>query len=259
MNTLPAPPSFWADRLKASAIHLALSLIIAALAALLVFGIWYPYPYREISGGRELFLLVVTVDVILGPLITLAIFNHSKAWPVLRRDLAVVALIQLAALGYGLWTVFVARPVHMVFEYDRFRVVHAIDVPLELLGQAPRNVEAMPVMGPTLLSLRPFKNEAEKMETTVAALQGVSLSSRPELWQAYALTIPDVLKTAKPVTTLKTRFANQAAEIDRVLASAGLSPQSAVYLPMVGRKSFWTVFLDPVTAELLAYMPLDSF
>ena len=259
MTVLSTTPSFWADRLKASAIHLALSLAIAALAALLVFGIWYPYPYREISGGRELFLLVVTVDVILGPLITLAIFSRTKAWPVLRRDLAVVALIQVAALGYGIWTVFVARPVHMVFEYDRFRAVHAIEVPLELLDQAPRSLEAMPIMGPTLLSLRPFKDATEKMETTVAALQGVSLSSRPELWQPYALAIPDILKTAKPVALLKSRFASQANEIDRVLASKGRTAQDVVYLPMIGRKSFWTVFLDPVTAEVLAYMPVDSF
>jgi hypothetical protein len=32
-----------------------------------------------------------------------------------------------------------------------------------------------------------------------------------------------------------------------------------VYLPMNGRKSFWTVLLDPVTAEVLGFIPLDSF
>lgn len=182
MTVLSITPSFWADRLKASAIHLALSLAIAALAGLLVFGIWYPYPFREISGGRELFLLVVTVDVILGPLITLAVFNRKKPWTELRRDLAIVALIQLAALGYGLWTVYVARPVHMVFEIDRFRVVHAIDVPVEMLGKTPPGVNAMPITGPTLLSLRPFRNSNESMEATMAALQGLSLSARPDLW-----------------------------------------------------------------------------
>ncbi len=259
MTALSTSPSFWADRLKASAIHLALSLAIAALAALLVFGIWYPYPYREISGGRELFLLVVTVDVILGPLITLAVFNRKKPWAELRRDLAMVALLQLAALGYGLWTVYVARPVHMVFEVDRFRVVHAIDVPVEMLGKTPPGVNALPVTGPTLLSLRPFKDGNESMEATMAALQGLSLSDRPDLWQAYGAGVPEIVKTAKPVALLKSRFANQAADIDRVLASTGRAPQTVVYLPMIGRKSFWTVFLDPVTAEVLAYMPLDSF
>ena len=259
MNTLATSPSFWGDRLKASGIHLALSLAIAALAALLVFGVWYPYPYRDISGGRELFLLVVTVDVILGPLITLAVFNRKKPWTELRRDLAVVALLQLGALGYGLWTVYVARPVHMVFEMDRFRVVHAIDVPVELLDKTPAGVDALPITGPTLLSLRPFKDSKESMEATMAALQGLSLSARPDLWQAYAAGVPDILKMAKPVALLKSRFGNQAADIDRVLASTGRAQQTVVYLPMIGRKSFWTVFLDPVTAEVLAYMPLDSF
>ena len=59
----------WKSRLRASAIHLAISLSVATLAALVVFGWWYPYPYRELSGGRELFALVVAVDVVLGPLI----------------------------------------------------------------------------------------------------------------------------------------------------------------------------------------------
>lgn len=256
-NTFTA--AFWQDRLRASAIHLGLSLAIALLAALLVFGLWYPYPYREISGGRELFLLVVAVDVILGPLITLAVFNRAKPRAELRRDLALVVLIQLAALGYGLWTVSVARPVHMVFEYDRFRVVHAVDVPQELLAQTPAGVAALPLSGPTLLALRPFKSDQEKMDATLAALQGVSLAARPDLWQPYAAATAQVLQAARPASELQARFASQAADIDRVLAQAGRSAHSTVYLPLVGRKSFWTVFLDPTTAAVVATLPLDSF
>ena len=251
--------AFWRDRLRASGIHLGISLIIAALAALLVFGIWYPYPYREISGGRELFLIVVTVDVILGPLITLAVFNRAKPWTELRRDLAMVGMIQLAALAYGLWTVAVARPVHMVFEIDRFRVVHAIEVSPELLSQTPAGIDAMPWTGPTLLSLRPFKDSNENMEATLVALQGVSLSSRPDLWQPYAAGVPDVMRVAKSIATLKSRFPDQAAEIDAALQGKTQNPQAVVYVPLAGRKSFWTVFLDPVTAEVITAMPLDSF
>ena len=250
---------FWRDRFKASGIHLALSLVIALLAALLVFGIWYPYPYRELSGGRELFLLVITVDVILGPLITLAVFNRKKPRHELRRDLVIVAVLQLAALGYGLWTVYVARPVHMVFEIDRFRVVHASEVPLELVSKTPVGLDALPITGPTLLSVRPFKDSTESMEATMAALQGVTLSSRPDLWQSYALAKPEIQKVAKPVTALQERFPNRANEIERILSKAGRTVQDTVYIPMVGRKSFWTVFLDPQTAEIVAYMPLDSF
>lgn len=249
----------WQNRFKASGIHFCISLTIALLAAALVFYLWYPYPYREISGGRELFLLVVTVDVILGPLITLTVFNRAKPWRELRRDLTVIALVQLAALGYGLWTVFLARPVHLVFEYDRFRVVHAIDVPPEMLPMVPDGIDALPLTGPTLLSLRPFKDDNEKMEATLAALGGLSLSARPDLWQPYAAAKTKILQEARPVLQLKARFASQAAAIDAVVARTNHKPETLVHLPMVGRKSFWTVFLDPVTAEVLAFMPLDSF
>jgi len=250
---------FWQARLKASGIHFGISLTIALMAALLVFVVWYPYPYREISGGRELFFIVVTVDVILGPLITLTVFNRAKPWRVMRRDLAVVALIQLAALGYGLWTVFVARPVHMVFENDRFSVVHAIDVSPDLLPKTPHNIDALPLMGPTLLSLRPFKDSSEKLDLTLAALNGLALSARPDLWQSYGPAKNDVLRAAKPVTALKSRLPAQAAMIDAVTAATGKRPESLVYVPLVGRKVFWTVFLDPVTADILAFAPIDSF
>ncbi|OYU45144.1 MAG: pilus assembly protein [Burkholderiales bacterium PBB4] len=252
-------PAFWRDRLKASAIHLGISLTIAAIAAGLVFGVWYPYPYSEISGGRELFILIVSVDVILGPLITLAVFNRTKPWKELRRDLACVGLLQMAALAYGLWTVAVARPVHLVFEIDRFRVVHAIEVEKESIANAPSGVNAMPWTGPTTLSLRPFKDNQESMDKTLAALEGAHLGARPELWQPYAAGAPDVLRVAKPVAVLKSRFPQQATAIDAVLEKASKSPQTLRYVPLVGRKLFWTAFVDPVTAEVVATMPLDSF
>ena len=68
----------WKERLHASGIHLGISLAIAGLMAWLVFGLWYAYPYRDISGGRDLFMLVIAVDVIMGPLITLMIFNRCN-------------------------------------------------------------------------------------------------------------------------------------------------------------------------------------
>ena len=94
------------ERLRASGIHLGISLAISVMAAALVFGLWYPY--REISGGRDLLMLLVAVDVVMGPLITLAIFNRAKPRRELFLHLTVVGLLQLAALGYGLWTVFAA-------------------------------------------------------------------------------------------------------------------------------------------------------
>ena len=247
------------NRLGASGIHLGISLCVAVVAAALVFGLWYPYPYGEISGGRELFFLVVAVDVIMGPLITLAIFNRAKPRRELLIDFTVVGLLQLAALGYGLWTVFAARPVHLVFEYSRMTVVHAIDVDADLLAKAPTSLQKLPVTGPTVIALRPFKNPEEQFDATMAAFEGFPLAARSDLWQAYEPVRADVLKEAKPVAELRARFSNQAAQIDRAIAATGKPVTDLRYLPLLSRKTAWTVLLDTTTAEPLGYIPLDSF
>lgn len=249
----------WKGRLRASGIHLGVSLCIAALAAVLVFGIWYPYPYREISGGRALFVLVTGVDVIMGPLITLIIFNRTKPGRELATDLTIVGLLQVAALIYGLWTVFMARPVHLVFEYSRMSVVHAIDIDAELLSKAPTSLQKLPIAGPTTIALRPFKDAAEQFDFTMAAIGGVPLSARADLWQPYTDSTRDILKEAKPVSELIARFPHDSVLIARAVQQTGRTAVELRTLPLVGRDQAWTVLLDEATAEPLGFLPLDSF
>lgn len=249
----------WKERSRAAGIHLAASVLVALLAAALVFIIWYPYPYREASGGRELFTLVVVIDVIIGPLLTFAVFNRKKPIRELRRDLFIVVLLQLAALGYGLWTVYAARPVHLVFEIDRFQTVHAIEVDPELLQKAPPGFRSTPLLGPTLLAVRPFKNANESGEATMVALSGVSMSSRPDLWEEYAAAKPRVRTVAKPAATLLTHFPAQAPLIDKAVQDAGRPVAKLVYVPMKSRMQFWTVLLDAQTMDVVGFINLDSF
>ena len=247
-------------RLRAALVHLGASLLVALAMAVLVFELWYPYPYREISGGRDLFLLVISVDVVLGPLLTLAVFNIRKPRPELRRDIAVVALLQVAGLCYGLWTVQLARPAHLVFEIDRFRVVHRIDIPPELESKTPPGIDVAPLGGPTPLSTRAFRNENERMEMTMAALQGVQLGARPDLWEPYAAGKARILAAAKPLADLKSRFPQQAGSIDAAARATGREPGRLAWLPMMGRKAEgWTVLLDNGSGGIVGFLPLDSF
>jgi hypothetical protein len=250
----------WRQRLRAAAVHLGLSALVALLAAVLVFFLWYPYPYRVISGGRELFQLVVGVDVVVGPLITFAIFDRAKPRTELRRDLVIVGILQLAALGYGLWTVEFARPVHLAFEIDRFRVVHRVDIPRELEARVPPGITFAPLTGPTLVAVRPFRDQQERFDATVAALKGVQLGARPDLWEPYDAARQRVLQAARPVSDLEKRFPQQKAQIEAALARGNHDAAHASYLPLVARKAqAWTVLLDASTADVIGYLPLDSF
>ena len=231
---------------------------MASLAALVVFGWWYPYPYRELSGGRELFALVVAVDVVLGPLITLVIFNPAKTRRHLVMDFTVIGLLQVAALAYGLWTVFVARPVHLVFEYHRMAVVHAVDVPPDLLAKAPTDLQTLPLTGPTLLSLRPLQ-ASEFVESTLQALGGVAQAAQANLWQPYGAARAEVLQESQPAAQLRQRFPDQASTIDHAVAQSGVPIERLRYLPLLARKKAWTVLLDADNILPVGYVPLDSF
>jgi len=40
---------------------------------------------------------------------------------------------------------------------------------------------------------------------------------------------------------------------------SGRTAESSAYLPLVARSAAWTVLLDATTAEVIGFVPLDSF
>src|ERR1043165_7159180 len=68
---------------RAAVIHLGFSALVGLTTAAIVFGLWFPYPYRDVAGGQYLFMLLVSVDVVCGPLLTMVLFSPLKS----RREL----------------------------------------------------------------------------------------------------------------------------------------------------------------------------
>lgn len=246
-------------RLRIGGIHLALSLVVALMAAVLVFGVWYPVPYRSLSGGLHLFSLLVVVDVMLGPLATTIVSRPGKFAREWRTDMALIALVQCIALGYGLWTLHQARPVYMAFELDRLRVVHAVDVPSELLAQAPEGFRQLPLTGPGWVAVRPLSNSAEHMEATMAALQGMHLAFRPDLWMPYEQASEVMRQEAKPLSELMERQPQLRQPLLQAIESQGVSAAEVVYLPLLGRTAFWTALLHAKTLKPITYLPIDPY
>lgn len=246
--------------LRAAGLHLGASLVLALLAAAVVFGIWYPYPYRELVGGKQLFMLVVAVDVVCGPLLTAVLFNPAKPRRELLIDLGLVAFIQLAALVYGLYSVAVARPVHMVFEVDRMNIVTAADVQSDDLLKANAPWNELPWTGPTLIGLREPIDNDDMMKSLDLSLQGNEPSQRPHWWQSYELSRPVVLKRAKSMTQLRVKHPTQGPLIDAAVARSGSTEAALLWLPLTSFKSTeWVVIIDSKTGLPLSYLPIDGF
>ena len=254
---LHLPQANLRSRLKAAGLHFCLSLAVAALAAVLVFGVWYPWPYRIISGGQELFWLLTTVDVILGPLLTFAVFDLAKGRRHLQRDLAVIVALQLAALAYGLHTVYQVRPVALVFEVDRFRVVTANDVYLEDLPQAPEAYRQLPLTGPWVLGTRRPRDGAENTEALIKGFEGYDVGQRPLFWQPYEQSRADALQRARPVSVLVARYPASKEAIEARLREASVRPEDARFAPVVARQD-WVAVLD-AKGDVASFIALDGF
>jgi hypothetical protein len=249
--------SEWAHRSRYAGIHALLSMGVVSLIAGLMFFVWYPEPYRSLSGGLQLFMILVLVDVTLGPCATLVVSSPRKPAREWRTDMALIVLIQLAALCYGMWTVYQARPVYLAFEIDRFRTIHAVDVPVSLLPKAPHGFQSLPIFGPKRLAIRPFRDEQERIDATLSALSGVFLGARPDLWMPYEEALNLVLGQAKPIEELLLREPGRRELTAKAIEAGKLSEAEVLYLPLAGRQDFWTVLLNARTGEPFAYLPFD--
>jgi hypothetical protein len=127
-------------RTKAGIIHFCLSFTIFSIIFFVLFTLWYPEPYFTASGGWQGLKIAAAIDLVLGPLLTLIVYNPSKSARTLSIDLAVIACIQTAALMWGILTIYDQRPVAVVFWDDSFLTVAATDLnrfhyPIEQLQQ----------------------------------------------------------------------------------------------------------------------------
>ncbi|WP_460431491.1 hypothetical protein [Azotobacter salinestris] len=93
--------------------------ILALLASIALFWL-FPGGLFQAAGGWAGLKIVVAVDLVLGPCLTLIVFNLRKPRSELVRDLSLIALMQVLALGAGVWQVLKARPLALVQVFDTF-------------------------------------------------------------------------------------------------------------------------------------------
>ncbi|MBM95605.1 MAG: hypothetical protein CMI09_07140 [Oceanospirillaceae bacterium] len=114
------------NRYQAFGIHFGISLMIFIGLVTMVLFVWYPGVLREVdSSWQQALIMIAGVDLVLGPLLTLIVFNPAKKS--LKMDLSIIAIAQIAALIAGTYTVHQARPValYVSFPAEGFEILTA--------------------------------------------------------------------------------------------------------------------------------------
>ncbi len=245
--------------LPIAATHFLVSLFVAGLAAALVFGLWFPGVYRDMAGGTELFLLIVTVDVVCGPLLTLVLFNPRKSRRELALDLGLVAVVQLAALVYGMWTVWDVRPLYLPHEYDRFKIVALHDLRGADTSVLPEALRPGFFKGPIQVSLRKPKDADERQKVLIAALAGgADYGERPDFYLPFdSANAIKTLERARRMKNFLARYPHMRSDVDAIAAQLKQPVDELKYLPIKARKD-WIAVLTP-TGQIAEFMPGDGF
>jgi len=112
------------SRFQAFGTHLLISCAVLASFLTFVFLTWYPQPFFVVEGLVQIVWVLVAVDVVLGPALTLVVFKSGK--PGLKRDLTIIAAIQIIGFIYGAHAFYVERPYFAIFyDSDYFEVIPA--------------------------------------------------------------------------------------------------------------------------------------
>jgi hypothetical protein len=132
------------SRYRAFAIHFGISFVIFLMLTWLVVYVWYPGFFFETDGGWEGMRIIVAVDLVLGPLLTVIVFKAGK--PGLGFDLTLIGLMQVAALGAGVYIVYSERPLAMVYVDGQFFSVSRKD--FTEVGLALPDLDGLPGPSP---------------------------------------------------------------------------------------------------------------
>ena len=108
-------------RLKFFLIHLSISLIIALSVVGLIFFFFYPTPLVTAVGVTQIFLMMLSIDVIVGPLLGLLVYKEGKK--TLKLDLIIICIFQIIAFLFGSYHIFKGRPVWIVYSVDQFELI----------------------------------------------------------------------------------------------------------------------------------------
>ncbi len=219
---------------------------------------WYRWPGWYIADARSVALMLIGIDLTLGPLLTLIVARSTKPRAELARDIGIIATVQLCALIYGGVSLWMGRPLYYAFSENVLQLVQASDLSAKELELARQQHAAL---RPHWYSLprwiwAPLPADPEAARKIVMSAFGggddvIAMPRYFKRWSDGAASLRNQLKQVKDVAYFSPGQKKALAEHMRAL---GLDPDEANALPLTGRGSPLLVVFDPATLKVRRVM-----
>lgn len=172
--------------------HLALSAILSLIIMAVVFFVWYPFPLASATGVSTIFLMLLAIDMVLGPLLGFFVYKSGKK--TLKLDLGIIIILQICAMSYGVFNIFEGRPVWIVYNVDRFDLIRANDI----------EINSNNWFGPKYIAVQLSKNnEQRNTDLFNEVLGGVSITQQPSRYVSLGEVKKEIQSRARNLSELK--------------------------------------------------------
>ena len=204
----------------------------------LVFFVWYPFQLTTAVGVTHIFLMLLAIDVIIGPVLGLLVYQEGKKS--LKFDLTVIILLQLSALFYGIYSIEQGRPVWLVYNVDRFELVRKNEIVDQNINQAKPQFQQASWLKPQFVATEFAKNTQQGNDDMFAeVLGGISIAQRPERYVELNKAKKQMQQREQKLELLQQY--NNKTDVEKILAKY---PQATAFLPMKANAVDMTVLID---------------
>ena len=248
-------------RLQAFGLHLAGSATALSLVLGALWVGWYRWPGWYLASALHVVGIVVLVDLVLGPTLTLIVANPGKPRAELVRDIAIIVTVQLIALVYGAATLWQGRPLYYTFSVDRLELVQASDLEAEDVEVARRE---NPALAPWWYSrpqwiwapLPENPEEANKI-VTGAVMGGPDVIQMPRYFRPWEQGLPQLRTKLRKIDDLPNFARTEKASLKSRVARRALPADQANALVLWGGGRRVVAVFDLNTLAILALLRTD--
>ena len=248
-------------RLKAFGWHLSAS---AAALMLIVGGLylgWYHWPGWYLADVTQVMRMIIGVDLVVGPLLTLVVASSAKPLRTLARDVSVIAAVQLIALGYGSVQMWNGRPLYYAFSEDVLQLVQAYDIEA---ADAQLGVKENPDLAPHWYKLPRWiwaplpADETESGKIIASAVTGGSdVIAMPKYYKPWRQGLEALRSHLKKLEELKYFSGNEKKRLEQRMQALGLPADQLNSIAFTGRAHPLLAVLDPRSLEIVAILRAD--
>ncbi|VAW56104.1 hypothetical protein MNBD_GAMMA07-2790 [hydrothermal vent metagenome] len=242
-------------RIKAFSIHLLLSVSAISVFLYFVYFIWYPFPFDYFYTPFDVLKIVLGVDLVLGPLLTLVLYDIKKQKSELRKDIAIVVLIQLMAFMWGVHVTYSTRPVFLIFSNAKFYMFAKDELDLTLLKRQEMQPKFWKTAAYVYLDPPKDKKELERLYDEFERGEKPYYRRRTERYLPLAEGFKSLTQYSINMdNAIKDKTNKQ--KIDNFLANKSGSIDQYVFFMSIGANKVATLVFNRETGKLEGVMPV---